>query len=302
MNRKILVTAVLSAALIVPLSPLFAIENAAWLARIEGVYMGQNNPTPFGRIGFAMEMTKQPDGSVHGRVQSDRDTYFDFAFRLNDRGGITFDETGALGQGFVQSHELELVESEGDTLTFATEEKPALLVAEVTADDSRLRVKVLLRGKPHVDLDMTRVRDEQVAAKFRADQARAKELPGGSALQQFFAAEAAKAVDGTLPKHEQAAQHIAEYKHLMEQMETADASARPSMAFLMKGHVDKAIELDPSFDEARFALAMWYLQSPELATKSWEKVNEILVALERMNSPLVEALRNKLAGRTGGRL
>jgi hypothetical protein len=74
------------------------------------------------------------------------------------------------------------------------------------------------------------------------------------------------------------------------------------MAFLMKGHVDKAIELDPSFDEAHFALAMWYLQSPELAAKSREKVDEILVVLERMNSPLAEALRNRLAGRDGGRL
>ena len=299
MNRKIFVTPVLSATLIVPL---FGTENAAWLARIEGVYMGQNNPTPFGRIGFAMDMMKQPDGSIHGRVQSDRDTYFDFDFRLNDKGGITFHETGSLGQGFVQSHELELVESEGDTLTFATDEKPALLVAEVTADGNRLRVKVLLRGKPHVDLDMTRVRDEQVAAKFRADQARAKELPGGSALQQFFAAEAAKAVDGKLPKHEQAQQHIAESKHLMDQMGKAETSERPSLAFLMKGHIDKAIELDPSFDEAHFALAMWYLQSPELAAKSLEKVNEILVTLERMNSPLGEALRNRLAGRDGGRL
>src|SRR6185369_5491209 len=104
MNMKRLVRALLSATLIVPLP---AIENAAWLARIEGVYMGQNNPTPFGQIGFAVDMMKQPDGSIRGRVQSDRDTYFDFEFRLNDKRGMTFHETGALGQGFVQSHELE---------------------------------------------------------------------------------------------------------------------------------------------------------------------------------------------------
>jgi hypothetical protein len=299
MNMKILVTALLSAILIVPLQ---AIENAAWLARIDGVYMGQNVPTPFGRIGFAMDMMKQPDGSIHGRVQSDRDTYFDFEFRLNDKGGITFHETGSLGQGFVQSHELDLVKTEGDTLTFATEEKPALLVAEVTADGSRLRVKVLLRGKPHVDLDMIRVRDEQVVAKFRADQARAKELPGGSALQRFFAAEAAKAIDGKLPKHEQALQHIAKSKHLMEQMGKASTSERPSLALLMKGHLDKAIELDPSFDEAHFALAMWYLQSPELAAKSMGKVKEILATLERMNSPLGEVLRKRLVERAAERL
>jgi hypothetical protein len=293
MNTKILIWLVLSAN-VVPLLP--ATEYPAWLARIEGVYMGQNNPTPFGPIGFAMDMMKRPDGSVQGRVHSDRDTYFEFTFRLNDKGGITFQETGSLGQGFVQSHELELVKGEGDTLTFVTQEKTPLLVAEVTADGSRLRVKVMLRGKPHVDLDMTRVRDEQAVAKFRADQTRAKELPGGSALQQFFAAAAAKTVDSNLSKHEQARQHIAKSKQLMEQMGKADTSERPSLAFLMKGHVDKAIELDPSYDEAHFALAMWYLQSPELAAKNLEKVNEILAILERMHSPLAETLRKKLAG------
>ena len=293
MNRKRLVIALLSTMLIVPLP---AVENAAWLARIEGVYIGQNNPTPFGRIGFAMDMLKQPDGSVHGRVQSDRDTYFEFAFRLNDKGGMTFHETGSLGQGFVQSHELELIGTEGDTLTFATQEEPALLVAEVTADGNRLRVKVMLRGKPHVDLDMMRVRDETAVAKFRADQARAKELPGGSALQQFFAAAAAKTVDDNLPKPEQARLHLAASTKLAEQMRKADVSELPGLAFLMKGHLDKAIELDPSSGEAHFLLALWYLQSPELAAKSQEKLKEILATLERMNSPLAEALRKKLTG------
>ena len=292
MNRNRLISALLSVTLIVPLP---AVENTAWLARIDGVYMGQNNPTPFGRIGFAIDMLKQPDRSVHGRVQSDRDTYFEFAFRLNEKGGIAFHETGSLGQGFVQSHELELIGTDGDTLTFATQETPALLVAEVTADGNRLRVKVMLRGKPHVDLDMVRVRDETVVAKFRADQARAKELPGGSALQQFFAAAAAKAVNGNLPKPEQARLHLAASTKLAEQMRKADASELPSLAFLMKGHLDQAIELDPSSDEAHFSLALWYLQSPELAAKSQAKVKEILATLERMNSPLAAALRKKLA-------
>ena len=301
MNMKRFVRALLLATLIVPLP---AIENTAWLARIEGVYMGENNPTPFGRIGFAIDMTKQPDGSVHARVQSDRDTYFDFEFRLNDKSGITFHETGSLGQGFVQSHELELVKTEGDTLTFATQEKPALLVAEVTADGSRLRLKVMLRGRPHVDLDMARVHDESVVAKFRAGQARAKELPGGSALQQFFAAAAAKMVDGNQPKPEQARLHLAESRKLVEQIRKADTSELASLSFLMKGHLDKAIELDPSFDEAHFSLAMWYLQSEELAAKSLEKLKEILATLERMNSasrsaaeetPIFGATRNDIA-------
>ena len=88
----------------------------------------------------------------------------------------------------------------------------------------------------------------------------------------------------------------------MEQMEKADISERSRLALLMKGHLDKTIELDPSFDEAHFALAMWYLQSPELAAESLERVNEILATLERMNSPLGEVLRMRLVGRTVVRL
>ena len=66
---------------------------------------------------------------------------------------------------------------------------------------------------------------------------------------------------------------------------------------MMKGHLDKAIELDPSFDQAHFALAMWYLQSPDLTAKSKATVNEILTTLDTINSPLADVLRRKLAGR-----
>lgn len=292
MSTKIFIWIALLAVLTTPLP---AINNAAWLARIEGVYMSPNNATPFGRIGFGMDMVKGPDGSIHGRTQSDKETYFDFLFHLNEKGEIAFHETGSLGQGFIQSREMELSATDGDTLTFATREKPPLLIAEVTADGNRLRLKVMLRGKPHVDLDMSRVHDDQMIARFRADQARANNLPGGSALQQFFAAAAAISVDGELPKHEQAQQHLAESQKLAAQMATASQSEIANLAFMMKGHLDEAIELDPSSDEAHFALATWYLQSPELAAKSKTKLDEILATLDRMNSPLAEVVRKRLA-------
>jgi hypothetical protein len=292
MSTKIFISIPLLAILTTPMP---AINNAAWLARIEGVYMSPNNATPFGRIEFGMDIVKAPDGSIHGRTQSDKETYFDFLFHLNEKGEIAFHETGQLGQGFIQSHEMELLGADGDTLTFATQEKPPLLIAEVTADGNRLRVKVMLRGKPHVDLDMSRVHDDQMIARFRADQARANNLPGGSALQQFFAAAAAKTVDDNLPKHEQAQQHLAESQKLAAQMAAARPSETANLAFLMKGHLDKAIELDPSSDEAHYALATWYLQSPELAARSKTKLDEILATLDRMNSPLAEVLRKRLA-------
>jgi hypothetical protein len=294
MKRRLLGGVLLSAILVRPLP---AIENAAWMAKLEGLYMSRDNLTPFGRIGFAMDMIKEPDGSIHGRIQSDRETYFDFKFWLNQKGEIFFRETGALGDGFVQSYEMEVVNTAGDTLTFATRVKPVLLLAEVTADGSRLRVRATVRGRPHADLDMARVRDEQVISKFRADQARARDLPVGSALKQFFAAAAAKKVDANLPKAEQARLHLAESQKLQARIAKADPSELSGLAFTMKGHLDKAIELDPSFDQAYFALAMWYLQSPELAARSKAMLNEILITLDMLNSPLAETLRRRLANR-----
>jgi hypothetical protein len=294
MSTKTFIRIPLLAVLTIPLS---AINNAAWLARMEGVYMSYDNPTPFGRIGFAIDMVKGPLRSIHGRTQSDKETYFDFLFLLNEKDEITFRETGSLGQGFIQSHAMELLAADGDTLTFATQEKPPVLIAEVTADGNRLRLKVMLSGKPHVDLDMSRVHDDQVIAKFRAEQARAKDLPGGSAVQQFFAAAAVKTEDASLPKHEQAQQHLAQSNKLASQMTTASQSEIANLAFMMKGHLDRAIELDPYSDEAQFALATWYLQSRELAAKSKTKLDEILTTLEQMNSPLAEVLRQRLAAK-----
>ena len=290
---KLLLSGVLACAAMLGAPPA-ASQQAAWLSKLEGLYIGQNNPTPFGRIGFAMDMMKKADGAMHGRVQRDRETYFDFKFWPNEKGEILFRETGALPGGFVQSYELEMVKAEGDTLTFETKKYPGVLVAQVTADGDRLRVNAVVRGKPHVDLNMARVRDEKIIAGFRTEQARAKELPAGSALKQFFAASAAGQIDSKLPKPEQARLHVGEAQKIGGQMSGADAAEIPGLAFRMKGHLDKAIELDSTFDQAHFGLAMWYLQAPGLAGGSKEKAREILGKLEKLNSPLAEVLRTKL--------
>jgi hypothetical protein len=284
--------ATLLAAMLAP--SLNAIDNATWLASLEGVYMSRNSPTPLGLIGFALDMVKESDGSIHGRTQSDQDTYFDFHFRLNDNGEILFRETGALGTGSVQMHELHVIKTDADTLTFAAIDDPALLVVELTAGGGRLHMKVSVRGREHADLDMARVRDEKWIAKFRADQARAKELPGGSALKNYFAAAASKTVDSKLPVAEQARRHVAESRKLAAQLAKIDPAEAVSLALLMKGHLDRATELDPAYDEAQYALAAWYLQSPELAAKNVERLQEIVTTLKRLHSPLGAQLAKQL--------
>ncbi|MBI3471502.1 MAG: hypothetical protein HY013_09110 [Candidatus Solibacter usitatus] len=72
-----------------------AADHAAWLAKLEGFYASQANPTPFGKIPFAMDLAREPDGSLHGRTWADSQTYFDFKFYLNDKSEIFFHETGS---------------------------------------------------------------------------------------------------------------------------------------------------------------------------------------------------------------
>ena len=294
MNRRLLAA--------VPLAVLFcaaalAAEHAAWLANVEGFYSSDKNKTPFGEIPFAMDMIRQADGSVHGRTWGDRQTYFDFKFYRNEKGELQFQETGALPGGFVQSHVCDVVKVEGDTITFETKKEPGLLVARVAADGNRLHVNTVVRGKPHADLVMARVRDEKAMAGFRAANARAKDLAAGSSLKQAFATTAQEQVDTNLSKPEQARQHVAEARKLTALMATAAPGDMPGLAFKMKGHLDKAVELDPANDEAQMQMAFWYLRAPEIAGGSRAKAEEILQLLEKQNSPRAEALRKGLAAR-----
>jgi hypothetical protein len=154
--------------LFVCIVPAFAVDKAAWLAKVEGFYASEKNRTPIGDIPFAMDMVKESDGSMHGRTWASKDSYFDFRFSLNEKGELLFHETGALPGGLVQSHVLEVVKEDGDTLTFETRKAPGLLVAQVTADGKRLHVNAVVRGRPHVDLQLARVTAPEALAVFRA--------------------------------------------------------------------------------------------------------------------------------------
>lgn len=165
-------------------APALAIDNAAWLAKVEGFYANQKNKTPLGEIPFAMDMVKEADGSVHGRTWADKDSYFDFKFYLNEKGELFFHETGALPGGLVQSHVLEVVKVEGDTVTFESKKAPGVLVAHVTADGKELHVNTIVRGKPHADLQMARVTAPEALAAFRASNERTKGQASNPLTQQ----------------------------------------------------------------------------------------------------------------------
>src|SRR5262245_16841143 len=180
-NRLLALVAV---ALVVGSSPVFAADNAAWLAKVEGFFATQRAKTPVGEIPFAMDMIKEADGSVHGRTWADKESYFDFKFYLDEKGELLFHETGALPGGLVQSHILEVAKIEGDTITFESRKAPGLLVATVTADGTQLHVVSVVRGKPHADLEMSRVTVPQAVAFFRESNAKNREQASNPIVQQ----------------------------------------------------------------------------------------------------------------------
>jgi len=169
------VFAIVFAGILACSSPVLAADHAAWLAKVEGFFATQKAKTPVGEIPFAMDMVKETDGSVHGRTWADKESYFDFKFYLNEKGELFFHETGALPGGLVQSYILEVTKVDGDTITFESTRVPGLLVATVTADGQQLHVVSVVRGKPHADLQMTRVAVPQAVAAFREMNGRNKE-------------------------------------------------------------------------------------------------------------------------------
>jgi len=177
----------LGVALLLWTSPAHAADHAAWLAKVEGFFSTDRAKTPFGEIPFAMDMIKEADGSIHGRTWADGETYIDFKFYLNEIGELLFHETGALPGGLLQSHILEVAKAEGDTITFESRKTPGLLVATVTADGKQLHVVSVVRGKPHADLQMSRVTSPQAITTFRdrnAKQAGFGELAGNYELSE----------------------------------------------------------------------------------------------------------------------
>lgn len=165
-------------------SPALAADHAAWLAKVEGFFVSPQAKTPVGAIPFAMDMVKEADGSIHGRTWAGNDSYFDFKFYLNEKGELFFHETGALPGGLVQSHVLEVAKAEGDTITFESRNAPGLLVATVTADGKQLHVVSVVRGKPHADLQMSRVAVPQAIAAFRESNEKMRTQTANPVVQQ----------------------------------------------------------------------------------------------------------------------
>lgn len=136
------------------LSPLALDE--AWLGRLEGLWVGPVDPTPFGPIPeFPLDFAWEGDGSLHARTDNPAGGHFDFRFHQQD-GVWVLTEEGELPHGVVQRWTLHPVAQEGDLVRFTVTEMPGYLEMDVVVNDAQLVMDVRVGGTQHVLFTLAR--------------------------------------------------------------------------------------------------------------------------------------------------
>lgn len=125
--------------------------SAAWVDRLVGTWVGQAE-TPMGGMLFAM-MGEPTDAGVRTSIeQMGLRFVLDF---VPTPEGARLTERGELPGGFVQEHDLLLVERDGDTTRWASVE-PGLMDMETTVSDDVWSLSVDVRGVEHCSWTLNR--------------------------------------------------------------------------------------------------------------------------------------------------
>lgn len=132
-----------------------ALERA-WVESIEGPWLGPVSDTPAGDIPqFFLDFTWQDDGSLHALADDGEGSSFEFRF-VEAGDSWTFDETGSLPGGLVQSHTMVPVQVEGNRVRWVSVDAPGVLEVELEVDEQRFQMDVSVLGMSHAAFDLTR--------------------------------------------------------------------------------------------------------------------------------------------------
>ena len=283
----------------------------AHIARFEGTWLGQDNPSPFGPISFAMDFRRETDGSLRSHTPLSRDTWVDLRLRQNENGQWVMDESAALAGIGVQEYTLHPVRAAGDTLEWAYLNSPRYLTVRTAVRTNQLYMLVLLRGEPHVEFHLERVRDaEATTVRAALQNARQRSGEGDLALLQEAGASGASgtaedpvrvrnARARVLAAPNDARTHLQLASALAEVIESAPPTKVPNYAIEMLGGFRKAVELEPTIAEARFGLAQYYLNAPPIAGGSLDDAAQQANALHELESPLAEVVLAQIAAKRG---
>ncbi len=274
------------------------------VARFEGVWSGENNPSPLGPIPFAMDFQWQEDGSLRSLSSLSRDTWVDLRFRKEGDVWI-LDESARLAGQFEQGYPLHPVRVTGDTLHYAYLEDPHFLRVALVASHDTLDMAVWVRGEEHVRFRLARLhgeaamsqRRELVEARTRSGENDLGLLSAGSAGDDPVEIANARAAARLRPQDAEA--HLALGRALADAIEDAPPPKMVGYAQEMLGSFRRAVELDPDLADARYALAQYYLNAPPIAGGSLEAAADEAGELARLESPLAEVVRAQIEAKQG---
>lgn len=139
----------------VELTPI--VVDDAWVASLEGFWLGPADPTPDGEIPtFPMEFIPQEDGSMFSTTEAgDEGDHIDLHFRMDEAGGWTLYEKATLS-GATQGYTTHPVDQTDATITWVSRDDPGFLSIAVTPASETLDIAVTLRGATHVVFDLDR--------------------------------------------------------------------------------------------------------------------------------------------------
>jgi hypothetical protein len=289
----------------------------ALVSALEGGWEGEDNMTPFGKMGFVLLFDRQADGSLHARSSLNSETYIDLRFSRDEAGRwILREEAGMEGSG-AQAHSLVPAGPHGDMYRWVYEENPGYLTIDVGLEGDTMAMDVTLRGREHVSFRLDRMPTEalpslrrELALAARQSPAEGVSIrdvveypPGLTAAPESETEASTDPVDlarrevGVAPESAEA--HLALARALGEAI-NRDPATGPLYAFEMLTSLERSIELDPKLAEAYHWLVGYYLSAPPIAGGSIAKAEETARRLAQFDPQGGEELLAQVASSREG--
>lgn len=282
---------------------------------LEGGWVGNDNDTPFGKMGFATLFEWQEDGSLRSVSSLNSETYIDLRFARDDEGRWILHEEAAMEGLGVQNYSLVPTGNTTDDglHRWIWEQDPDYLSIDVGVEEATMLMNVTLRGKPHIAFRLDKQPRESWAQMKRDMQAQAELSPedGVSILEVVSSPPATLGAATTSADPIDAARQavaaapasaVARVALAMELRTAISANPAngPRYAFEMLDSLKKAIELDPRLTAAYHGLVGYYLNAPPIAGGSIEKAEETARLLAELDPQAGNELLEQIAARATG--
>lgn len=125
------------------------------IAALEGLWVGQADPTPLGPMAFAFDFGWDDDRLV-AHTDGGGGLYIELAFQETEDGWVCIEEGGLPG-GLVQSYPLHPTALDDGQISWAYAEDPDYLSMEMSDGEDRLVLDVTIRSSRHVVIDLGRM-------------------------------------------------------------------------------------------------------------------------------------------------